>query len=63
MRPEQVAEYQEMVNDCQNREALLNDWETNFIDSIEEQLAERGFLSDKQISILERIWEKVTERG
>jgi len=63
MRPEQTAEYQEMIEDCQDRDRYCTDWELGFLETIEDQLADRGFLSEKQVSILNRIWEKCTERG
>lgn len=58
-----IEEWQEMINDCQERESKLTEWEEGFIDSIEEQLDERQSLSPKQVEILERIWEKATQRG
>lgn len=38
----------------------LNEWETEFIESIGRQVAAGRELSDKQDEILERIWKKVT---
>lgn len=38
----------------------LNCWERDFVDSVREQFAERGTLSDRQEEILTRIYE---ERG
>jgi hypothetical protein len=63
MKRTQVQEWQEMIVDCEDRESLLSEWETNFIESIDEQLAERGSLSSKQVEILEKIWNKITEAG
>lgn len=51
-----------MIADCEAREARLNDWERNFIDSISKQHAE-GRLTSKQFETLERVWEKVTDEG
>lgn len=56
-------EWQQMIDDCGDRESRLNEWETEFIESIDSQLYGTGSLSPKQVSILERIWEKVTEKG
>jgi hypothetical protein len=36
----------------------LNDWEAEFYDSVKEQFENRGKLSEKQIAVLERIYEK-----
>jgi uncharacterized membrane-anchored protein len=38
----------------------LTKWEQDFIESISEQFAERGSLSDKQEEILERIYAEKT---
>lgn len=53
----------EMLSDCMSRDLLLNEWETEFIGSLEKQLDNNRSLSIKQIDILERIWEKVTKFG
>lgn len=39
----------------------LTSWEENFIISIEDQFSNRGFLTDKQFDILERIYAEKTE--
>lgn len=38
----------------------LNDWETEFVESIGKQLEAGRALSDKQDEVLERIWRKAT---
>ena len=63
MKNQKLQEYQEMVTDCEDRESLLSEWETTFIESVGEQIAEKEFITIKQVAILERIWEKVTEAG
>mgnify|MGYP003442239273 FL=1 len=50
----------EQIGDCENRSEKLSDWELEFIDSISHQLTRTGSLSEKQIEILDRIWNKVT---
>lgn len=50
----------EQIGDCETRSKKLSDWELNFIDSISQQLTRTGSLSEKQLEILDRIWEKVT---
>ena len=61
MKNQKLQEYQEMVTDCEDRESLLSEWETTFIESVGEQIAEKEFITIKQVAILERIWDKVTE--
>jgi len=63
MKDQKLREYQMMVTDCEDRESLLSEWETDFIESVGEQIAEKEFITIKQVAILERIWEKVTEAG
>lgn len=45
-----------MIDDCMNRSSKMSEWEQNFIESI----ADKDFLSDRQIVILNKIWDKVT---
>jgi hypothetical protein len=53
-------EQQTMVQDCENRESKLTDWEREFVDSISRQLAQGRALSEKQADRLDAIWERVT---
>ena len=46
-----------------DRQSQLNDWEISFLDSINDQVAEEGTLTDRQFEKLESIWERVTENG
>lgn len=57
------SEYVRMIEDCEKRDTRLTDWETDFIDSLGRQLAEGRRPTPKQIEVLDRIWEKATERG
>lgn len=45
-----------MIEDCEKRESKLSEWEQDFIQSI----SEKESLTQKQIGILEKIWERVT---
>lgn len=58
-----LAEQQTMIADCITRESRMTDWEREFIQSISEYSEAGGFLSDKQDAILDKIWNKVTEKG
>lgn len=53
-------EYLTMLDECRNRESQLSEWESDFIQSIQEQLDDDRLLSSKQIAKLEDIWERVT---
>jgi len=56
MKTEEIIQ---MIEDIEKRPSKLSEWEINFIDSISNQLAERG-LSPKQYERLEAVWERVT---
>lgn len=54
-------EQAQLIEDCEARESRLSEWERSFIASI--SFKPGITLSPKQAETLERIWEKVTERG
>jgi hypothetical protein len=51
----------QMIQDCENREGQMSEWEQSFIDSISTRLGNGYSLTDKQKETLERIWNKVTD--
>lgn len=53
-------EHLTMVEDCENRESKLTDWERGFIDSLRAQLERSRPLSAKQAETLDAIWERIT---
>lgn len=53
-------EHIQMVEDCENRESKLTDWERGFIDSLRNQVDAGRQLSEKQAARLDEIWERVT---
>ena len=53
----------QMISDCEKRDTQLSDYEAKFIDSISLYMDKAGFLSIKQDSMLEAIWNRVTEKG
>jgi hypothetical protein len=55
-----VEEAMSMIDDCIKRDNKMSAWECDFIESIKEQLIARGKLSEKQMTTLNTIWEKVT---
>lgn len=58
-----TSEYLTLIEDCEKRDTRLTDWERNFVDSLGRQLADGRRPTPKQIEILERVWDKATERG
>jgi hypothetical protein len=53
----------QMISDCEDRESMLSEWEINFLESISIRLEGNGSLSEKQESVLNRIFEKATRKG
>jgi cytochrome oxidase assembly protein ShyY1 len=51
----------QMIQDCHSWQMKMNEWESNFIASIDEQYGKRGFLTPAQMDKLENIWQKVTK--
>jgi hypothetical protein len=51
------------LEDCQSALRASNcpfgSWEKDFIASVAEQYESRGSLSEKQMAVLQRIWDKV----
>lgn len=58
-----ATEYLTLIEDCENRDYNLSDWERSFISSLSSQIANDKSPSPKQIETLDRIWEKATSRG
>ena len=58
-----LTEQEQMVEDCEQRESRLSDWERAFIDSIGNQLRDGRTLTAKQAETLDSIWERATARG
>lgn len=57
-----VDEYMKLVNDCEQRESRLTEWESGFVESVRNRLNNKQPLSAKQTETLDRIWERVTSR-
>jgi len=56
-------DYAQMIADCIKREPRMSEWEQGFIQSINDQVNRGKSLTPNQISKLNSIWEKVTEKG
>ena len=55
--------YLQQVEDCEKRESRLTDWERTFVDSIRSQIEQGLRPTQKQIEMLDRVWEHATLRG
>lgn len=53
-------EHIQLIEDCERRESRLSEWEVGFIASLREQLERGRSLSDKQIDVLDRVWDQAT---
>lgn len=49
------------IDKCREDFHRLSKWEKDFVDSVEEQLGEKGQLSERQAEILERIYSAKTK--
>ena len=58
-----AAEYLQLVEDCENRESRLTDWQRGFIDSMCRQLEAGRRPTPKQIEALDDVWEQATKKG
>ena len=58
--PSTYHEWPDMIEDCQERDEKLSDWDRQFLDSIEQLLSRGGTLTDKQRDTLDALWERVT---
>ena len=56
-------EYLTMLNDCENRQERLTEWECTFVDSMRSQISRGRRPTAKQIEILDRVWDKATQLG
>jgi hypothetical protein len=54
-------EERQMIKDCWTRKHKLNDWELGYIEMFIKWIDDHRFsLSDKQIDVLNKIWDRVT---
>jgi hypothetical protein len=58
-----MTEHEQMVEDCEQRESRLSEWEVGYIDSIAKQLREGRSLTEKQAETLDQVWGRATARG
>lgn len=55
--------YRTLIDDCRKREQHISSWDADFLDSIESRLDRKIPLTEKQIGVLDGIWERATARG
>ena len=53
----------QMLDDCEKRDTHLSDSEAKIIDSLAHYMDRGGFLSVEQDELLEKIWDRVTDKG
>lgn len=58
-----MSDWAQLIEDCENRESRMSDWERAFVDSVKARAESGKPLSDKRRDTLSTIWEKVTEKG
>lgn len=58
-----MTDTEQLIEDCENRESRLTDWDRSFLDSIKRQIENGRSLSVKQSDMLNTIWERVTAKG
>lgn len=60
---EQIEKHKNKINTCLEEYEImqlkLNEWEINFLESVQKQLSENNDLSWKQIKCLNRIYERI----
>ena len=56
-------EYIQMIDDCEDRESKLSEWDINFLESIRNRVEQGISPTIRQITVLENIWEKSTKDG
>lgn len=56
-------EHLQMIEDCEQRESRLTEWEQTFVDSVKDQLGRGRALTEKQAETLEQTWERATAKG
>lgn len=62
MKPH-ISEWAQMIEDCEQRDSQLSDWERSFVASLGERIVERGMgLTTLQNEKLTQIWDRVTSR-
>ena len=56
-------EYIQMIDDCEDRESRLSEWDIEFLESIRNRVEQGISLTSSQEKCLTDIWEKATKNG
>lgn len=56
-------QYLTLIDDCEQREGRLSDWQRGFLDSLRRQIEAGNVPTQKQIDKLDEAWEQATARG
>ena len=51
----------QQIEDCENRESKLTEWEVTFLSSLSDRLGDGLGLTDRQLAKLDSIWNRVTD--
>lgn len=60
MTPEKRTVVEHWLEELETPYKRLTDWEQQFVESVSDQLTNRGHLSERQLEILERIYAEKT---
>ncbi len=52
--------YEQLLDECEEHDSRLSDWEREFLDSLRGYVHRDDYLTGSQIATLEQIWERVT---
>jgi hypothetical protein len=58
-----TTEYLQLIEDCEKRDHRLSAWDVDFLSSIKDRLIDKRPLTEKQINMLDSIWERATKNG
>lgn len=53
-------DYAQLVEDCNNRDTKMTDWEQRFISDMDRRLQQGDVLTERQREKIVEIWERIT---
>lgn len=56
-------EYEQLIEDCENRDHRLSPWAREFLESIKARIKRWDPLTPGQVDKLNEVWEEATSRG
>ncbi len=63
MTTDDISTIMQMIEDCEARESRLSELDRGFIDSLSNQIKSGRHPSQKQVDMLNSIWDRATARG